>query len=180
MHNLPPSPSSSSLLSRIQAAHQRCKRGSNEAIAAAVECGLLLLELRKLIKHGEWTEVLQSINFPPRTAWNYVQIAKRCQGKLLKDGIYFCNLLREPEFGLLPPLEGGGGRLGKKELERRRQAEQMLFHFEKVVEPALEEVLRYDFGNPLGSVPADKVQRVRLAGEKLLRWADEAGGAIDV
>ncbi len=174
-------PSLSSLLSRIKDAHQRCKRGSVEAINAAVECGLLLIELRKIIKPREWNSTLQTIDFPQRTAWNYMRIAEKWDGNLLQDGIYFCNLLRDPDFSLLPELEGGGRRLGKAELERRRRADQLLFHFERV-EPAFAEVLRYNGGaNPLLAAPQETIEQAKRVGERLQKWADEAGrGEIEV
>lgn len=171
----------SPILARIKAAHHRCHRGSVEAVTAAVECGLLLIELRKMLKHGEWNRTLKSIDFPQKTAWNYMEIAKRSDGKVLKDGIYFCNLLREPDFGLLPELNGGGRRLGKAELERRRKADQMLFHFERAM-PGFDEVLRFNGGvNPLLSAPEEAVKKMETAATRVLLWAREARqGEIEV
>lgn len=167
-------PNFSPLLAQIKAAHQRCRKGTLEAINAAVECGLLLIQLRKIVESRDWGSTLQSIDFPRTTAWKYMAIAKRSDGKVLKDGIHFCNLLREPDFGLLPELEGGGRRLGRAELERRRRAEQLLFHFDRV-EPAFEEVLRYKGGaNPLLSAPPETVQKMERAAERVLGWVKEA------
>lgn len=174
-------PNYSPLLAQIKAAHTRCKRGAVEAINAAVECGLLLIQLRKIVEPRAWGRTLESINFPLRTAWNYMQIARKSDGKVLKDGIYFCNLLRDEDFGLLPELNGGGRRLGKAELERRRLADQLLFHFERVA-PAFDEVLRYNGGaNPLLSAPKEDVAKMERAAERVLDWAREARkGHIEV
>ncbi len=174
-------PDYSTLLAQIKAAHERCFRGTKEAITAAVECGLLLIQLRKIVQAREWGRTLKTIDFPRSTAWEYMQIAQRSDGKVLKDGIHFCNLLREPDFGLLPELNGGGGRLGKAELERRRRAAQLLFNFDRVA-PVLEEVLRYNGrGNPLLSAPQETVEKMERAATRVLEWAREAHrGVIDV
>jgi hypothetical protein len=110
-----------------------------------------------------------------------MRLAEKWDGSVLHDGIFFCNLLRDPDFGLLPELNGGGRRLGKAELERRRKADQMLFHFDRVM-PAFAEVLRYNGGaNPLLSADAQTIEHAKLAGERLTKWADEASrGEIEV
>lgn len=165
----------STLISRIQKEHERCKHGAGEAIQAAVACGALLIELHEQTKDGDWNEKLLAIGINRKTAWNYMRIAEKWDAKKhhLTDGIYLCNLLRESEFKLLPELQGGGNRLGKDELERRRQQDQLVFHFNRV-EPALDEVLSFEEGNPLLSEDEQTVEKVERGAKRMLQWVKEA------
>jgi len=159
------------LILRIRQAHERCKRGSLEAIQAAVNCGALLLELRSKINNGDWTDNLDAIGIKKTTAWNYMKLAEKWDLKKsqLRDGIYFCNLLREDEFDLLPALQGGGRRLGKEELARR----QLVFHFEEFAR-GLKEVSRFDAQNPFEGIEDDQLRQVRNELERTLALVDRA------
>lgn len=142
---------------------------------ACVECGLLLAELRSKTREGEWGETISAIGFARSTAYFYMKCAEKWEArkKQLSDGIFLCHLLRESEFNLLPELQGGGQRLGKEELERRRAQSQLLFDFDRIA-PAFDAILHFDGGNPLTTAPDETIEALEAGAKKVLLWAKEA------
>lgn len=161
-------------LQKIKILHEDFCKGSAQIVRKAAEIGALLIEAKEMIPHGEFEEAIRSIGMSKVTAWNYRRVAEAWDAKkgMLDNGIKLCDLYRE--IGVLPPLKGGGARLGKQELARRRETDQLVFHFDRI-QPIFREVLGYQGGNPLFHVEMADREQIRAAAQRLLDWADEAG-----
>jgi hypothetical protein len=70
-------PPTADLAARIQAAHEAAQSAMRSAVIHAVEAGRLLMEAKKLVRHGNWTGWLkQNCEFSERTAQGYIRLAR--------------------------------------------------------------------------------------------------------
>jgi hypothetical protein len=70
--------SSSKLVADINEQHKLFNSCTEKAIDHAIRCGLLLLQAKETVKHGEWGNWLKAnIKFSERQAQNYMRVASR-------------------------------------------------------------------------------------------------------
>lgn len=164
-----------SLIARIVDRHERLKRGSAALARELAMQGLDLMKLREQVPEGEWDSTLAAMKIARSTAYHYMKVAGRWDFKKnqFKDGIHLCNLLRESDFKLLPELQGGGNRLGKDELARRRAQQQLLFDYDRVA-PVFDAILNFDGDNPLLSAEDDAIAQMEKGARRILSWTAEA------
>lgn len=165
-------------IQQLQRWHEAAQKKAQEAIQAAVTCGSMLNEIAAQLAHGEWYPFLETVGINRETARRYRKLADEFANRgnfLLPQGANLCDLYRE--FGLLPPREGGGNRLGKDELDRRNaeKSKQFEFHF---IELGLGEVHRWrrDNGglNPFTLVDRPVLEKKVADLREALALAEEA------
>jgi len=65
-----------SLAEEIRSEHQACLQSLRKGMEHALKVGELLLQARKLVKHGDWTNWVETnCEFTPRMARNYMKLA---------------------------------------------------------------------------------------------------------
>lgn len=67
------------LADEIQAAHEACRRSTQEAVEHAIKAGRRLIEAKRLVPHGEWADWLRANvgAISVRTAQRYMRAAER-------------------------------------------------------------------------------------------------------
>lgn len=162
----------------IKRHHQAAQDRTLEAVQAILSCGRELLIAREDAAHGDWEPFLESCGLNRTTAWRYMKVAQDYSDRdaQLMRGNNLCDLYRE--LGLMKPLEGGGNRLGKDELDRRREEKARQFQF-GFMETALGEIRRFretNRANPFTLLPADQLADTVEELEEALELAKEAQG----
>jgi len=164
------------LATQIKAKHALFTTRTREAIKLAVEIGVLLKAARGSAGHGDWGQFVETCGLSRMTAWRYIRVHDDWDSKAgqLERGLMLCDVYRS--IGLLPEVQGGGARLGKDELSRRRTAEQLVFHFDRV-EAGIREMARFT-ENPLldhlESLEIGRLQEDCKAAERAAQYYREA------
>ena len=164
-------------IARARALHEECCTYATKAVKAAIQCGVVLRDLEPLVPHGSWYDVLAEIGLRPETARRYKAVAASfdATSQHLLEGKSLSDLYRE--LGLIKPAAGGGNRLGGEELNRRREQDQLTFHFD-IMELAFKEVARYaektGHANPFESLDRPTLDTTREQLVKALALVDEA------
>jgi hypothetical protein len=79
------------LAARINEAHRLAMHHAGEAVAQAIACGMMLLEAKAKVPHGQWLPWLrENIPFGERSAQGYMRLAQRAdldkiKGSSLRD-----------------------------------------------------------------------------------------------
>lgn len=163
-------------IERAWAAHEKFLRVGREAVGLAIQAGALLMQARENLDHGQFQIEYEAAGFKKATVYNYIAVAERWDGKQLKDGVKLCDLYRDA--GIMRPLQGGGQRLGKFEIQRRNAARQLIFNFE-VFEIGIKEAIRFDDKNPFQDIARDQLKETRAHTARALELMDEALNTID-
>ena len=161
---------------RIRKLHEESRLAAKRSVELIVEIGGLLKQMTKIVQFGDWGTFCESAGISRNTAWRYMRVFDDWDSKAgqLGRGLMVCEVYRS--IGLLPELQGGGARLGKDELTKRRQAEQLVFHFDRV-EAGIRELSRFK-ENPLldhlESLEIGRLQEDCKAAERAAQYYREA------
>ena len=176
------------LAGRANEYHELAKKHAVLAVRSAIQCGAILREAHKTLFHGEtmsdreagygkWTPFLDACGISRTTALRYMAVAEAFDAKAehLTEGKSLCDLYRA--LGLVKPAAGGGNRLGKEELDRRRSADQLTFHF-NVWQAAFSELGRVaelaPEANPFQSLDSATLTQTRAELAQALKLVDAA------
>jgi hypothetical protein len=114
--------------------HQECIHSARRTVIMMVELGKLLEQARKSFENNGWLEWLDKTNIPRRSAYKYIEVAHihDKKTKLLAEGKPVIDLMRDPAFECIVPLDGGGYR--SEAYQRRKllaaQGKQLYFEFD--------------------------------------------------
>lgn len=162
---------------RARELHEECCHHATKAVKSAIQCGVVLRDLEPQVPHGSWYQLLAEIGLKPETARRYKAVAASfdAASQHLLEGKSLSDLYRE--LGLIKAAAGGGNRLGGEELNRRREQDQLTFHFD-IMELAFKEVARYaektGHANPFQSLDRPTLDTTREQLVKALALVDEA------
>lgn len=176
------------LAGRANEYHELAKKHAVLAVRSAIQCGAILREARQTFHHsgemseqeavyGKWGPFLKAAGISDTAARRYMAVAEAFDAKAehLTEGKSLCDLYRE--LGLVKPAAGGGNRLGKEELDRRRAADQLTFHF-NVWQAAFSELGRVaelaPEANPFESLDSATLTQTRAELAQALKLVDAA------
>lgn len=165
------------LATRAAQLHEDASKHASKAIVYACQCGHLLGQAREACAHGEWMTFIDASQIPYETARRYMGVAKAYDpdGKVLIEGKSLADLYRA--LGYIKPAAGGGNRLGGEELARRREADQLTFHY-TLIEDAFAEVTRYakvtGHTNPFQSLDSETLAATREQLTQALALVEDA------
>jgi hypothetical protein len=94
---------------RVNQLHAACSAAAKTAVETAIECGRVLIGVRR-VTPGGFTEWVQTLSFSERTAYRYIKVAEQfdLKANLLDQGAGLVDLYRE--FGIVRECKGGGYR----------------------------------------------------------------------
>lgn len=167
-------------MDRAWEGHSALRKMAEQSIQLAVKIRALLIRAQQELPYGDFKSEYESRGFKRTTVYSYIAVAHRWDGKLhmLEDGVKLCDLYRE--LGLMRPLQGGGRRLGKFELDRRNAARQLIFDFDSF-SCGLAEVLRFEENgkNPFSDLARDQIEAEHAKTKRVLALQEEALRTVD-
>jgi hypothetical protein len=72
------------LAAEVRAAHQQVLEAASSAVTAARTAGSALMEAKDSVPHGSWLPWLREVGIAPRTAQEYMQLARLDEANTLR------------------------------------------------------------------------------------------------